>query len=825
MKKHIKIGTRGSKLALWQANWVKSAIENSREDISAELVIIKTKGDKILDVPLAKVGGKGLFVKEIEESLLEGRVDIAVHSMKDMPAEIPQGLCIGAIPERENPKDVLISKSGKTFSELPRGARIGTSSLRRGAQLLHKRPDINILPLRGNLDTRLKKLETENLDAIVLAAAGVKRMNLEHRITEYLDEDIMVPAVGQGALCIEIRENDPKIGTLISRLNHQDTRFVVMGERAFLNRLEGGCQVPIAAHGKTQAGTFTLCGLVADIDGKTVFRESLSGPETESERIGVELAERLLEMGAGEILSRLSADGDSLQKISEKKSGKVYLVGAGPGDPGLITVKGLECIKRADVLIYDYLASPAFLAHAPEYTEKIYVGKKGGDHTLSQDGINALILEKAKSGLIVTRLKGGDPFIFGRGGEEAEILVNEGIPFEIVPGVTSAIAAPAYAGIPLTHREYTATLGFVTGHEDPTKAESGIHWESLAKGMGTLVFFMGVKNLPNITAQLLQHGMSPETPVALVRWGTTPRQVTVSGTLNTIVEQVRAAGLKAPAIIVVGEVVGLRDKLKWYENRPLMGKRVVVTRAREQASDLVNMLSDMGAECLECPTIEVAPPDDWALLDRATDTIAAYDWIVFTSVNGVKFFFERLFERGKDVRVLNHLRTAAIGPATAKRLLDFGLRSDIIPESYRAESVVDAFRNEAVEGKKILLPRAKEARPILPAELRKMGAEVDEITTYYTRQAGSAELLKDYLKDGSVDLITFTSSSTVKNFRSLLPPGDEALKTLMRDVVVASIGPITSDTAKELGFDVHIVAESFTIPGLCEAIRQYYEKV
>ena len=303
--KTIKIGTRGSKLALWQANWVKSALNAGNTSIAVELVPIKTRGDKILDVPLAKVGGKGLFVKEIEDALLNGRIDLAVHSMKDMPSEIPDGLCVGAIPEREIPQDVLISKKGLLLHDLMPGARIGTSSLRRSAQLLHARPDLVILPLRGNLDTRLKKLETENLDAIILAAAGVKRLGLENRITEYLDENVMLPAVGQGALCIEIRQNDPEIEPIIAALNHQETWTVVMGERAFLNRLEGGCQVPIAAHGKLEKNTFTLCGLVAAVDGTTIIKETLSGPEDSSESIGVNLANRLLSMGAKTIMENL----------------------------------------------------------------------------------------------------------------------------------------------------------------------------------------------------------------------------------------------------------------------------------------------------------------------------------------------------------------------------------------------------------------------------------------------------------------------------------------------------------------------------------------
>ena len=500
---------------------------------------------------------------------------------------------------------------------------------------------------------------------------------------------------------------------------------------------------------------------------------------------------------------------------------KVFLVGAGPGDPGLITVRGKECIETAEVIIYDYLAAPALLIHAQKKAEIIYVGKKGGDHTLSQGQINALIVEKAKAGFRVCRLKGGDPFIFGRGGEEAEVLVAKGIPFEVVPGVTAAVAAAAYAGIPLTHRKLTATLAFITGHEDPHKEESSIDWDSLSRGIGTLVFFMGVKNLPDITQKLIAHGKSPDTPVALIRWGTTPAQQTVSGTLDDIAERVKAAGLKAPAIIVVGEVVRLRKTLKWYENRPLLGKRIVVTRAREQASDLVRRLAELGAECLEFPTIEVVPADDSDPLENAINNLSAYDWIVFTSVNGVKYFFDRLFESGRDVRALHQLQTAAIGPVTSEKLHSFGLKSDIIPQNYRAEAVVEAFRKMDLKGKKILLPRAAEARPVLPVELRKMGAEVTEVTAYLTRQVGdNAAPLIEQLTEKRIDLITFTSSSTVKNFKALLPADN--FQGLTEGVTVASIGPITTDTAKALGFNVQITAEAYTIPGLCDAILNYY---
>ncbi len=505
------------------------------------------------------------------------------------------------------------------------------------------------------------------------------------------------------------------------------------------------------------------------------------------------------------------------------KKGKVYLIGAGPGDPGLLTLKGRECIHKADVVVYDYLAAPALLAHADPGADLIYVGKKGGDHTLSQDGINRLIVEKALQGLVVARLKGGDPFIYGRGGEEAEELLAAGVAFEIVPGVTSAVAAPAYAGIPLTHRDYTSTLAFVTGHEDPTKESSQINWASLASGIGTLVFFIGVKNLPHITSQLMDHGMAADTPVALVRWGTTNRQRTVTGTLETIVGVAREAGIKAPAIIVVGRVVELRERLRWFENRPLLGRNIVVTRARAQASGLVARLGDLGANCLEYPTIAVEAVEDKSRLDQAIDNLADYDWIVFTSVNGVRFFFERLFARGRDVRALHHMRTAVIGPVTAERLRDFGLKSDILPASYRAESVVAAFRNETMAGCRVLLPRAAEARAVLPEELGRMGADVDEVIIYRARPVTEdARQLVDDLRADRVDLVTFTSSSTASNFRALLP--DAEADQLMKGVRVASIGPVTTETAQSLGFKVDTTAEEYTIPGLCQAIQDLYAR-
>ena len=504
------------------------------------------------------------------------------------------------------------------------------------------------------------------------------------------------------------------------------------------------------------------------------------------------------------------------------KTGKVYLIGAGPGDPGLLTIKAKECIENADVVVYDYLASPFLLDYARKDAQVIYVGKKGGDHTLSQDKINLLLVDKAKQGLDIARLKGGDPFVFGRGGEEAQILLSHGVPYEVIPGVTSAIAAPAYAGIPVTHRDHTSFVSFITGHEDPTKKDTSMQWDVYAKSNATLVFLMGVKNLENIVKNLVEHGKPLDTPVALVRWGTTAKQQTVTGTLETIVEQVSRAKLKSPAIIIIGHVVSLRNELAWFDKRPLFGKRIVITRARAQASSLVSMLSRLGAQCIEIPTIQIGPPQDTGPLKESIENINDYDWLVFTSVNGVKFFFDTLFNMGKDVRVLGHLKFACIGPVTRERLRDFGIISDILPETYRAESVIKAFSTVEIKNKKVLLPRAKKARTILPEELTNMGAQVNEVTAYETRLNvdGKDELIS-LLGKNEIDAVTFTSSSTVSNFMSLLESKDAT--KLLKNVITAAIGPITSDTARSLDIEPDIEAKEYTIQGLVDSLLVYYE--
>ena len=505
------------------------------------------------------------------------------------------------------------------------------------------------------------------------------------------------------------------------------------------------------------------------------------------------------------------------------KPGKVYLIGAGPGDPGLITLKGKEILSEADVIIYDYLANKVFLEYAKPQAELIYVGKKGGDHTMGQTEINRLIVQKSKSGNSVARLKGGDPFIFGRGGEEAQELVADGVPFEVVPGITSAISVPAYAGIPLTHRDHTATVAFVTGHEDPLKGTSNIHWEKLATGVGTLVFLMGVGNLKKIAENLMRHGRSPNTPVAVIRRGTVAEQKTITGNLDDIAKRVNTAGLRPPAIIVVGDVVGLRDELNWFETKPLFGKRIVVTRAREQASGFLRELSSLGAECIQFPTIEIIPPDSWDPLDTSISNLESYQWLLFTSVNGVKYFLQRLRFQGKDIRDLKGIKIGAIGPKTANQWHQLGIVPDLVPDEYRAEAVVEAFREWDTQGVRILIPRAAKARKILPEQLRKMGARVDLVDAYKTiSPKGDTAEIRDMLEKGTIDMVTFTSSSTVTNFVKMFDSREELANKLMKQVSLACIGPITADTAGKQGFSVDLMPADYTIEALTLAITDFF---
>src|SRR5213596_1548839 len=485
---------------------------------------------------------------------------------------------------------------------------------------------------------------------------------------------------------------------------------------------------------------------------------------------------------------------------STKQNGTVYLVGAGPGDLGLVTLRAKECIENADVIVYDHLANPDMLGWARDDAEIIYAGKQPGE-SRTQQQITSLLIDKAREGKQVVRLKGGDPFVFGRGAEEAQEIATAGIPFEIVPGITSAIAGPTYAGIPMTHRAHNSHVTFFTGHEDPTKTESAIDYAALAKLGGTQVMLMGVEHLGVVTSEMLKHGVRGDLPVALVRWATTGQQETLTGTLGDIAQKVVTNAFAAPAVAVFGEVVTLRDKLNWYEKRPLLGKRIVVTRTRKQASVLSSKLRSLGADIIELPTIRIGPPTDLREFAELVQDAHIYDWIVFTSANGVDAFFDIFFKLYDDAREIGAARIAAIGPATGQRVKDFHLHVDLQPKEFVAEEVVREFKNQgSIENLKILLVRAEKTRDVLPKELLGLGAIVDEAFAYRTvPETRDLTGARRQLTKHGADLITFTSSSTVENFLALGLPWPKGMR-------IASIGPITSKTVRDRGLKVDVEA-------------------
>ncbi|WP_186445537.1 uroporphyrinogen-III C-methyltransferase [Paenibacillus cremeus] len=508
------------------------------------------------------------------------------------------------------------------------------------------------------------------------------------------------------------------------------------------------------------------------------------------------------------------------------EKGIVYLVGAGPGDPKLITVRGLEAIQRADVVVYDRLASPRLLKHMKPGAEKIFVGKLPDKHMLKQEEINQLLVDLALQGKTVTRLKGGDPSVFGRVGEEAELLAENGVTFEIVPGITSAIAVPAYAGIPVTHRDFTSSFSIVTGHEYKNKTYSKVNWENLAQASGTLIFLMGVANLDYISSQLIDCGKSPETPVALIRWGTWMEQRTLTGTLADIAEKVKAAGFQSPAVTIVGEVVKLRDKLAWFEKKPLFGRRILVTRARSQASDLVTQIDELGGEAIEFPVIRIQPPsrpEVQEARDAALNRLPDFDWVFFTSVNGVESFFTRLRELRIDIRALANARIAAVGPKTAQALEERGLVVETLPPQFQASSLLDTVASELKPGQQVLLPTADIARETLPNKLLEMGLAVTNIDVYENvlETEGGDEII-DLLKQGKIHIVTFTSSSTVTNLLQAIKTLGEDPLELLRNCRIACIGPVTAQTAEDAGLSVDYLAKEATVSSL---VASMFEQV
>ncbi len=495
----------------------------------------------------------------------------------------------------------------------------------------------------------------------------------------------------------------------------------------------------------------------------------------------------------------------------------VYLVGAGPGDPGLVTVRAVECLAQADLVLYDKLVSPRLLDYAPPQAERVCVTDLADCHVERYAPVQQMLIDEARRGRRVVRLKGGDPFVFGRGGEEAEALRQADVPFEVVPGVTAALGAAAYAGIPLTHRQYASAVAFVTGHEDPTKPGTALDWSALARFPGTLVFYMGMSRLARIVSALVGHGKDAATPAAVVHWCTTGEQQTVEAPLAELPGAVQKAGLTAPALVFVGPVVALRGRLSWLERRPLLGKRVLVTRPRHQAGDLVRRLELLGAVPLVLPAVEIGPPVDWAPVDRAIDALDSYQWLVFTSANGVSAFLDRLRERGRDLRALGGIRLAAIGPGTAEALRGNRLEPDVVPAEYRSEALAEALRPRVAD-QAVLLARADRGREVLREELGRSAARVEQVAVY--RQADAVDVHSptlDCLRRGEVDYVTLTSANIA---RALVRALDEVSRGRLESgqVEVVSISPVTSAAVRELGLPVAAEADEYTVPGLVAAL-------
>ena len=798
MSNKVRIGTRKSLLAVIQTEIVKDRILEAFPDREVEIVKIDTKGDQILDRSLTSFGGKGVFTAELEAELLSGKIDIAVHSAKDMPMDFPEGLGIGAALERADVRDAFVTTSGKKLADLEPGSIVGTSSLRRELMIKEINPDVQIRLLRGNVQTRLRKLKEGMYDGIILAAAGVERLayqDMEGICFDYMDPERFLPAAGQGILAVECRMEDEDMRQVLSRINCQEAMCLLEAERSFLKTIGGSCNAPAAGYCKEEDGFLTMYGMYAG-DGAHMKRAIRR----------VEIPDGITEEKKRELAASLGKG-----VAHDVNKGMVYLVGAGPGDEDLLTRKGLRLIREADVVVYDNLASSSLLNEVRDDAELIYAGKRSSHHHLRQFETNQLLVELALEGKKVVRLKGGDPFIFGRGGEEGQELVAAGIDFEVVPGISSSYSVPAYCGIPVTHRDFASSFHVITGHEGNHKnGETVLDYRTLAKEEGTLIFLMGLSNLPNIVSRLMEYGKDPETMVGVLQEGTTARQKVAVGRLYEIVDIVKREGIKTPAITVVGDVVSLREVLDWYGKKPLFGQRVLVTGSRSMTEHLSPMLKEEGAEAISFSLIrteKISGPE----LTGAIEEIGNYSWIVFTSVNGVEIFFDQIRNMRKDIRSFNHIHFAVIGEATQEALENHGIYADLVPTLFSSKDMAEAMIPHLTQKDNVLLLRAEEANRLLPDALEKAGIPHTCIALYHTVQdERKAEELNRLVK--SCDYITFASSSAVKAFFDMVEDKDQVMGKYI------SIGPVTTKTAEGYGISVSRTAYEYTAKGIVDAV-------
>lgn len=785
--RQIIVGTRGSRLAVTQTEWVISKLQEKWQGHEFILKVIITKGDQIQTTPLDKIGDKGLFTRAIEDQLRAGEIDFAVHSLKDMPSHFDPELTLASVPMREDARDVLVLKEGfNTLDDLPAGARIGTGSKRRLYQLMRIRPDLVPVPIRGNVETRINKITKESLDGVILAAAGMHRLGIKDKITQYLDADLVIPAPAQGALGLQYRTTDDHVKAILNSICDEVSDVCVRAERAFLEAIEGSCHIPIGAYAILNGRQLKLTTVFGDSEGHNLYKTELKDDLDHAEALGRRAAE------------------DTMKKMFSDVM--VSLVGAGPGDEGLITIKAVDRLKSCDAVVYDRLAAPAFLKYVPERAEKIYVGKAASDHAMTQEEINKTLERLAKSHKKIVRLKGGDPFVFGRGGEEALHMSSKGIPFEVIPGITSPISGLAYAGIPITHRDVAASFHVFTGHFN--SEEKRLDFDTISKLEGTLVFLMSISQFKNICSELISRGKNPKTPIAVVSNATLGNQVVYEATLD---EADGITGVASPAFLAVGDVISLRSELNWFEKKPLFGKKILVTRASSLASSFSEKLRYLGAMVIESPSIEIHEVDQEPLL-KQFDQFKSFTHLWFTSASGVSVFFKALQENGMDSRALSHLKVLAIGTSTASSLKQYGIKADYIPEQFTQEGIIKLMKPLISKKDRILLPGAEDIRPLISDTFASI-CDFVHIPVYRTCPSTAMEITAEALSQ--VDYVTFTSGSSVKYFHEYLLSHDLKIEC---DKILVSIGPITTEFLKEMGYNDVVTSKMHSIDGMIETI-------
>ncbi len=788
-----------------QTEMAAEAIKTAFPSVPIEINGYETKGDQQLNRSLAAFGSKGAFTKELETAMLEGRIDLAVHSAKDLPVELPEGLTVGAVLQRGDSRDVWVSLR-KEFSEIEacRGKVIvGTGSLRRALQIRQMCNGVEIRDIRGNVPTRLKKLSEELFDGIILAAAGLKRLGYlsdacdetgcfeaegQTFFYEILPKEQFFPAAGQGIIAVETRQHDCE--DCMQAIHDEQTWQMFLAERAFLKAIGGGCNEAAAVDTAVDEEKMTVRARDA-ADGAHMKEISVSGT-----RYGDRMKDRQMAVDLG------------CRAAQKLQSGKVYLIGAGPGDTGLITMKGMEALKEADVIVYDHLASPSLLNTTKDEAEWIDAGKFAGHHRMKQAEIEELLIEKAMEGQTVARLKGGDPFIFGRGGEEALALTAAGIEYEVIPGVSSAYSAPAYAGIPITHRGKASSFHVITGHEDPTKENSSLDYEILAREEGTLVFLMGLSKLHQISERLIANGKDAHTPAAVIASGTTARQRCVTGELGRIAAISEKADIQPPAILVVGDVVSLKKEIDWQQAGSLSGKKILVTATEIIAEPLAEKIRKLGGEPMVMSLISVRAEKMYGLKEVLVRP--GKRWLVFTSRNGVRFFFEQMKKEQVDIRSLGDSRIAVMGAGTRKELENWGCYADLVPEQSCSESLAKALCENVQYDEEICLFRAEEASDVLIKRLREKGFFVVDTPMYHTEKMWKkASLLKEVLED--MDAVTFCSASAVRAFAQMTEGQRFAAKNVC-------IGPVTAEAAEKADISIDKIAGQYDLEGLTAAL-------